>query len=143
MHRISLAPVLSATRSRDSCWITSTPSRGRPGSLGLLEDLDQPPALGGRQRTGLHQLHPVTDPGGVGLVVRFDLCGGAQHLAVQRMLLAVLQRHYDRLIHLVRNDVTLSNFPLIPLLIVHAAPSLPATASGDTDRPSSRSCITV
>src|SRR3954471_1260945 len=74
MHRISLAPVLSATRSRDSCWITAclltfpqdascgwvhcpakpvlalpggSPGGGAPRpSLGLLEDLDEPPALG-------------------------------------------------------------------------------------------------
>src|SRR5580658_1684009 len=30
MQRISLAPVLSATLSRDSCWITSTPASVRP-----------------------------------------------------------------------------------------------------------------
>src|SRR5437879_7580083 len=81
MHRISLAPVLSATRSRVSCWITSVSyvcqssaaSRRsleelrprfarsapplRPGgrSLGPFEDLHDPPPLGGGQRTGLHQ----------------------------------------------------------------------------------------
>src|SRR3954453_17549468 len=107
MQRISFAPVLSATRSRDSCWITSllpclrnvhvgppvfrsapthgrraggrrreflrpgaagpgkarAPDRGRPTTvpaassaffLGLLQDLDQPPPLGGRRRPGLH-----------------------------------------------------------------------------------------
>src|SRR5690349_4835609 len=114
MQRISRAPVLSATRSRDSCWITSTPvclpvlrppSRaggawrnlslagrpvGRPvqlsglmpppkrkpwsanwcsrSSLGLLEDLHDAPALGGRQRTGLHQEDTVADAAGVLLV---------------------------------------------------------------------------
>src|SRR5712672_4150869 len=32
MHRISFAPVLSATLSRDSCWITSTPAISRRAS---------------------------------------------------------------------------------------------------------------
>src|SRR5207247_10429428 len=30
MHKISLAPVLSATLSRDSCWIPSTPASATP-----------------------------------------------------------------------------------------------------------------
>src|ERR1044071_4742917 len=75
MQRISFAPVLSATRSRDSCWITShsysscwfSPSRvslaeldcrdgrwacrGGRCLLGLLEDLHHAPALGGREGT--------------------------------------------------------------------------------------------
>src|SRR4051812_31931490 len=44
MHRISLAPVLSATRSRDSCWITSVSLRhaGSPESLAEL-DVDAAP----------------------------------------------------------------------------------------------------
>src|SRR5581483_1180151 len=92
-----------------------------------------------------------------------------QHLSVQRVLLAVLECHHDRLIHLVRDDVAFPDLSLISpsglghlispsglgrltpsrltslitLAVAHAAPSLPATASGDTDRPSSRSCITV
>src|SRR3954470_7541555 len=138
MQRISFAPVLSATRSRDSCWITSllpdlscdsragtvnrlsdthvrthrqrqppvrrstgtgmgahpegapvvqgTRSWTRPGGrlrrgppgppprlLGLLEDLDQPPPLGGRRRPGLHDLHSVTDAGDLLLVVGLQL----------------------------------------------------------------------
>src|SRR5438552_1241656 len=79
MQRISRAPVLSATRSRVSCWITSIsyvcqfsglrrslaerPARLAPDdeSLGPFENLHDPPPLGGRQRTGLHQQHPVAD----------------------------------------------------------------------------------
>src|SRR5581483_4840846 len=52
MQRISFAPVLSATRSRDSCWIIFC-------SLGLFEDLYDAPALGRRHRPGLHQQHAV------------------------------------------------------------------------------------
>src|SRR5262249_41752183 len=103
MQRISFAPVLSATRSRDSCWITSISclSAGSPGGcashtparslaelscegcpagtyfwefpcgnylLGLLEDLDDAPALGRRQRTRLHEEDTVADAGSVLLV---------------------------------------------------------------------------
>src|SRR5215203_1841813 len=124
MVRISFAPVLSATRSRDSCWITSIScmsagSRGvradartptEPGGtnpeenlrlqflespygnclLGLLEDLDDAPALGRGQRPGLHQENAVTDTRSVLLVVRLELVGTADDLAVQRVLHTVL-----------------------------------------------------
>src|SRR5437016_6791543 len=120
MHRISRAPVLSATRSRDSCWITThsfgvskvlsrsprerliscsaeprsawRPRRftGRsprerlifcsvepssafglavPRLLRSLEDLDDAPALGCRQRTRLHQQDAIADAARVVLVV--------------------------------------------------------------------------
>src|SRR5580765_7975089 len=98
MQRTSFAPVLSATLSRDSCWIIGSPCRAGsrhphrgvslaelrgvfrtcagersslPGTrvdcqnggclLGLLEDLDDAPALGGAERTGLHDQDPVAD----------------------------------------------------------------------------------
>src|SRR3954469_18174225 len=114
MQRIFFAPVLSATRSRDSCWITCYLLRraGSPGAaglsltssaprrapvpgrtdwlLGLLEDLDQAPALGRRERPGLHEQDAVADAGAVLLVVGLELGGAAHHLAVARVLLAVL-----------------------------------------------------
>src|SRR5260370_31069918 len=70
MHRISFAPVLSATLSRDSCWITSTPASSRRGFgpagssylLSLLQDLRHAPPLGGRERPGLHQQYTVAHP---------------------------------------------------------------------------------
>src|ERR1051325_9807187 len=104
MHRISLAPVLSATRSRDSCWITSVSyvcqfsgnlteawrndgcraGRGDPAdpvnSLGLFEDLHDTPPLGTRQRAGLHQGDPVAHAARVLLVVRLELAGAPQDL---------------------------------------------------------------
>src|SRR5436309_13167864 len=106
MHRISFAPVLSATLSRDSCWITSTPDISRrasePGGylalLSLLEDLGHPPALGRRQRPGLQQQHAVTDAAGVGGVVRLVLLGPAKHLAVLRVLDVVLDLDDDGLV---------------------------------------------
>src|SRR4051812_1781340 len=118
MQRISLAPVLSATRSRDSCWIIayscrpagSRPQLGRawphvvavmhtsrrvslasaPAArgqlgwcclLGLLEDLDQTPPLGGRQRPRLHDEDQVTDARRALLVVRLDLARPPDDLA--------------------------------------------------------------
>src|SRR4051812_1788649 len=109
MHRISLAPVLSATRSRDSCWITSAPRL-----LGLLEDLHQPPALGRRQRTGLHQPDAVPYAGGVVLIVCLDLVGPADHLAVERVLNPVLHGYHDRLVHLVRHHQALTDLAVTP-----------------------------
>src|SRR5213078_1723849 len=54
--------------------------------LGLLEDLDDPPALGRGQRTRLHEQDAVADTGRVGLVVRLDLGGPADRLAVTAVL---------------------------------------------------------
>src|SRR5580693_8631576 len=120
MHRISFAPVLSATLSRDSCWITSTPAISRrPGSqadllLGLLEDLGYPPALSRGQRPGLHQQHPVTDAAGVGGVVRLVLLGTAQNLAVLGVLDVVLNLDDDGLVHLVADHVTFPALAVTP-----------------------------
>src|SRR5262245_52460751 len=76
------------------------------GLLGLLENADETPALGRRQRTGLHQRNPVADTGITVLVVRLDLCGGADDLAVERVALAIFQLDHDGLLHLVADDVT-------------------------------------
>src|SRR5919198_4138353 len=102
MQRISLAPVLSATRSRDSCWITSNPCLP-----GLLEDLDDAPALRRGQRPGLHEEDAVADARSVLLVVRLELVGTSDDLAVQRVLDAVLDGDDDGLFHLVADDQTL------------------------------------
>src|SRR5919107_4298578 len=134
MQRISFAPVLSATLSRDSCWIIGfllvvAPVLKRPGGrlsltelssgsgaaaprvvlLGLLEDLDDAPALGGRQRTGLHDPDPVADAALVLLVVRLQLAGAAQDLAVQRVLDAVLDGDDHGLLHLVADHQALTH----------------------------------
>src|SRR3954469_23687194 len=133
MQRISLAPVLSATRSRDSCWITSELLRhaGSPGSLAeldrdatpgkgpfsllrALEDLDDPPPLRRRERPRLADEDEVPDAGDVALVVRVDLARAAQNLAVEGVLDAVLDLDDDGLVHLVADDVA------APLLAVAA-----------------------
>src|SRR5918998_5842032 len=120
MQRISLAPVLSATRSRDSCWITAF-SWDRGELLRLLEHRDQPPALGRGQWAGLHQRDTVTDTGGVRLVVHLHLRGGPHDLAVEPVLLAVFERDHHGLVHLVRDDVAFPDLAVVPDL-THAAP---------------------
>src|SRR5688500_9063776 len=179
MQRISFAPVLSATLSRDSCWIIgfswlsswfSRPrgagawpnwwgsSLGGPGgasgahltegSLGLLEDLDQAPALGGGQRAGLHDQDPVADAALVGLVVRLQARRLAHDLAVERVLHAVLDGHDDGLVHLVAHDEALAGLALVALLgrlgrsvLAHAFAS--SLVPGVVRMPSSRSRTTV
>src|ERR1022692_1762893 len=133
MHKSSLAPVLSATLSRDSCWITSTPAcslRPDPARVGpagprwsrllvvrvlllrLLRDLRHAPALGRRQRPGLPQHHAVANATGIGLVVRHVLPGPADDLAVLRMLDPVLDHHDDGLVHLVADYQALPDLPV-------------------------------
>src|SRR3954447_15127210 len=134
MHKISLAPVLSATLSRDSCWIISRSFSSsfselseaahhmwcrdlrQVGSLlGLFEHGDQAPALGGAERAGLHDAHAVAHAGLVALVVGLQPDGLAQHLAVQAVLHPVLDRDDDRLVHLVADDEALPDLPSAPL----------------------------
>src|SRR5471030_986645 len=74
--------------------------------LGLLEDFDQAPALGSAEWTGLVDQNEVADTGRVLLVVRLDLGGAADDLAVQRVLNAILDLDNDGLLHLVARDVT-------------------------------------
>src|SRR6516165_9419822 len=169
MHKISLAPVLSATLSRDSCWITSTPAilrrASEPGGLlllGLLEDLGYPPALGRGQRPGLHQQHTVAHAAGVVGVVRLVLLGTAQHLAVLGVLDVVLDLDNDGLVHLVADHEPFPALAVTPGLggtLAHlpassssSAEPLAATATGASSSPessirvmipSSRSRITV
>src|ERR1700760_139207 len=117
MHKISLAPVLSATLSRDSCWITSTPASSRRASwpatfsclLGLLEDLGHPPPLGGRGGPSLGEQHAVANATGVGLVVCLVLLGTADDLAVLGVLDPVLDLDHDGLVHLVAGHEALSD----------------------------------
>src|SRR5262249_11327694 len=53
--------------------------------LGLFQHLDETPPLGGRRRAGLHQRDAVADAGDAVLVVRLDLLGRPDDLAVQRV----------------------------------------------------------
>src|SRR5487761_1459867 len=122
MHKISLAPVLSATLSRDSCWITSTPASSRSAFvanhrghlLGLLQDFRYPPPLGRGQRPGLHQQHPVADAAGVVGVVRGVLLRPPDDLAVLGVLDPVLGEHHDGLVHLVADHEALAALAVRP-----------------------------
>src|ERR1700742_3201600 len=73
--------------------------------LSLLQDLDEPPALGGRQWTSLHQRDTVADAGVTVLVVGLDLLGGPDDLAVQRVAHTVFQLDHDGLLHLVADHI--------------------------------------
>src|SRR6478672_2772468 len=176
MQRISLAPVLSATLSRDSCWIIGS-SPCRAGSqvgtrawrnsvsdlgraprgvvlLGLLEDLDDAPALRGRQRAGLLDPHAVADAALVLLVVGLQLARAAEDLAVERVLDPVLDGDDDGLLHLVADHETLTDLAVgardrVAGLVAHvrsfahAAPSWAPEPAGVCRIPSSRSRTTV
>src|SRR6476620_8065101 len=74
MQRTSLAPLLSATRSRDSCWIMR--------SLRPFQHFDEAPALELRERTGLLDADPVADVEIVGLVVDVQARGALHRLLV-------------------------------------------------------------
>src|SRR5262245_1596978 len=142
MHKSSWAPALTATRSRDSWWITSSALLSRASvPLGLLEALDDPPALGGRQRPGLHQEHPVADPALVDLVVSLELAGTAQDLAVQRVLDPVLHDNDDGLVHLVADHGSLADLAEAALDVAHLILLTHATSSDGSAgmMPSSRS----
>src|SRR3954471_6683734 len=137
MHRICLAPVFSATLSRDSCWIICPCLL-----LRLLDDLHHAPALGRAERAGLHQEHTVADSTGVGLVVCLEPGGTTQHLAVERVLDAVLDRDHDGLVHLVADDqafADLAGRPVLNSVLAHAF----SLAPGAVRMPSSRSRTTV
>src|SRR4051812_9780648 len=108
----------------------------RRTSLGLFEDLHDPPPLGGGQRTGLHHQNPVADSARVLLVVHLQLPRTADDLAVQRVLDAVLDLDHDGLVHLVADHQALADLPSVAL--AHAV-----TSSGATESPSSRSRMIV
>src|SRR6476619_7626970 len=104
MHRICLAPVLSATLSRDSCWIM-----GPCLLLGLLEGLHDAPALGGAERAGLHDQDAVADATRVLLVVGLQLRRTTHDLAVEGVLDTVLDGDDHGLVHLVAHDQALTD----------------------------------
>src|SRR5439155_11239824 len=114
MHRTSLAPVLSATRHRVSCWITLRDSPWTP-SFGLLDHFDHPPPLGLRERPGLHDPDHVARLGPTVLVVRLQLGRPANDLAVQGMPDGRRDPDHHGLVHLVGHDHAGSNLPPAPL----------------------------
>src|SRR6266542_2855275 len=99
MQSSSRAPVLSATRSLDSCWITESPALFRG-----LQDLDEPPVLALRQRPRLDDADDVADLRLVLLVVRMELRRAADHLLVAPVRLHRVDLDDDRLVHRVGDD---------------------------------------
>src|SRR5205814_3922255 len=128
----------SPTSASSPVWYRSLAEQ----SLGPFEDLHDPPPLGGRQRSGLHQQHPVADAALL-LVVRLQLAGTAHHLAVQRMLHLVLDRHDDGLLHLVADHVALADLAAVALVTGWLTHASTTSSLGASDRPSSRSRMMV
>src|SRR5215213_1287902 len=91
MQRTSLAPLLSATRRRDSCWITSSP--------GPFEHFDEVPALALRQRARLPDADPIADAGVVQLVVGEELLGPLHGLRIAGVAHPVDDADDDGLLH--------------------------------------------
>src|SRR4051794_39874511 len=107
MHSNSRAPVLSATLSLDSCWIIG---RSRP-LPGLLQDLDQAPALRARQRPALDDAHHVALIRLVALVVSVQRVRLAHDLFVPPVPPDALESDCDRLLALARDDNSLTDLP--------------------------------
>src|SRR5229473_7491145 len=96
MQRISLAPELSATLSRVSCWITCL--------LRLLHDLEHAPANLLRDGLRFGDADEVAHAALVLLVVNLELRAPLHRLAVEAVGLRRAHLHDDRLVHLVGND---------------------------------------
>src|SRR5699024_9096636 len=75
-----------------------------PSLLGLLDDLNQAPALFAAERTGFHHQNAVAHAALVVLVVRLELGGTVHNLAVQRMTHAGADGHNNGLVHLVADN---------------------------------------
>ena len=82
-------------------------------TLRLFEDLHNAPALGGRQRAGLHDEDEIADAALVVLVVNLDLLVLAHDLAVEGVLDAVLDLDDNGLVHLVADDVAATDLTLV------------------------------
>src|SRR5437867_9549872 len=92
MTRTSLAPVLSATLHRVSCWITAP-------SLRPFHDLDDPPPLGLRQGTGLHHSDGVAHVRLVRFIVRRKPGRAPNDLLVERMADLTVDLDQHGLVH--------------------------------------------
>src|SRR5437899_4971896 len=101
------APELSAILRIDSCCTTVPPSWSP--LLRALDDLDHPPPLGLRQRSRLADPHRVARLDAL-LVVRRDLLGAHDLLAVEPVREAAHERHRDGLLHLVAHHYAGPNF---------------------------------
>src|SRR3954453_22330877 len=94
MHRISRAPVLSATRSRVSGWITWTAPAPLPEAA----------APGAGEGPRPYYAHEVALVRVVALVVYVDRARGADDLLVDLMAARHVDAHRDRFVGLRRGD---------------------------------------
>src|SRR5690625_1465159 len=127
--------------------------------LRLLEDLHDAPPLGGRQGPGLHQQDTVADAGDAVFIVCLEPARATDDLAVAGVPITVLDRHHDRLLHLVADDQALAGLavPTHSLItgggsgLASSAHSLvlacgahdSSSVSGPARMPCSRSLMTV
>src|SRR5262245_36133108 len=112
MHSTRRAPELSATSSTDSdCTIVPRrPSGSALRSNRLLQHRADAPALVLAQRPRLRDQDPIADVASVVLVVHFVVRSPADVLLVLWMLHQAFDRDDDRLLHLVADDHTFSDF---------------------------------
>src|SRR5215211_6708247 len=108
MQSSSRAPVLSATLSLDSCWITGS-------SPGLLHDLGEAPVLRLREGPRLDDPDDVARARLVPLVVRVELHGAPDDLLVLRVQLDHVDLDDDRLVALVGDDDAAALLPAAAL----------------------------
>src|SRR5690606_35790021 len=121
MQSTSLAPLLSATLSRDSCWIIAG-----VGLFGAFDHFHQAPTLRLAHRARLHDAHGVALMGLAVLIMRHELAGGLHELPVFGVLHAALHHHRDALVHLLAGD---DADPLLPEIAFHGGSYLLLLAS--------------
>src|SRR6478735_6574874 len=112
----ALVAQLTADRAEDAR--AARLAVGLEDPRGVLEDLDDAPALRRGQRPGLHEEDAVADAGAVLLVVSLQLVRAANDLAVHRVLEAVLDGDDDGLVHLVADDEALAGLAEPALLVL-------------------------
>src|SRR5437868_15356425 len=105
MQRTVLAPELSATLRRLSCWIIASP--------GPFEDFDDPPPLELRGRTGLLDAHPIALFEVVDLVVGVEPGRALERLLVAAVADPVDDHHDHRLVHLGGHDGALPDLAAV------------------------------
>src|SRR5882724_2295438 len=108
MQRTVLAPELSATLRRLSCWIIASP--------GPFENFDDPPPLQLRSRAGLLDAHAVTLAELVHFVVGVELRRALEGLLVPPVADPVDDGHDHRLLHLRGDDGALADLPPVGAL---------------------------
>src|SRR5579863_1594583 len=101
MHIRRLAPLLSATFNMVRSWIMSSPLFG----AGAFDDAHQHPRFTPRHRPARLDGHRVAFLALIALVMREELRGAANVLAVGRMFHQTLDGHRNGLVHLVADHL--------------------------------------